>query len=475
MQVGWDESTTGERQPRVSLWEIEPLTTFPMYPTPFPLRLKRPWPPGLPSFNGTIPGMKEDDMGMNSSLMWFRGDVSDRAMHCLNFQGIGMSPWMQPRVDPTSMLGMQNELYQAMAATAALQEMRPVDPSKQAAFSSFLQLQQCQNVPGSRPAPLMQNQMLQESQSQPTFLQSMPETQSHLQIPNHSHSLLLQQQLQHQNSFNNLQQSPQQQLNDHHQQVSVVMPVLSQFTSNCQPQSPSLQSLSSMQQPSFAESNGNHTTSPAAMSPLHSLVGSIPPDGTSHVLNVPRSSTLLSPTGWPPKRIAVDTVLSSVSPQSISPQVAHSSNPNTSPNSVSLPPFPGRECSIDQEGTGDPQNNLLFGVNIDSSSLIIQNGISNLRGVVSDSDSTTVPFGSSNYVNTTMTPSSCIDESGFLQSSENIGQANQPTRTFVKVSIFFSVEIILYCTYLSFFPLTCLVMFVRSFNRFTSRVLLVDH
>lgn len=52
MQVGWDESTAGERQPRVSLWEIEPLTTFPMYPSPFPLRLKRPWPPGLPSLHG---------------------------------------------------------------------------------------------------------------------------------------------------------------------------------------------------------------------------------------------------------------------------------------------------------------------------------------------------------------------------------------------------------------------------------------
>jgi len=54
LQVGWDESTAGERQPRVSLWEIEPLTTFPMYPSPFPLRLKRPWPPGLPSFHGEL-------------------------------------------------------------------------------------------------------------------------------------------------------------------------------------------------------------------------------------------------------------------------------------------------------------------------------------------------------------------------------------------------------------------------------------
>jgi hypothetical protein len=30
------------------------LTTFPMYPTAFPLRLKRPWASGLPMFNGRL-------------------------------------------------------------------------------------------------------------------------------------------------------------------------------------------------------------------------------------------------------------------------------------------------------------------------------------------------------------------------------------------------------------------------------------
>ncbi|KAH9612392.1 hypothetical protein KSS87_017562 [Heliosperma pusillum] len=52
VKVGWDESTAGERQLRVSLWEIEPLTTFPMYPSLFPLRLKRPWHAGTSSFPG---------------------------------------------------------------------------------------------------------------------------------------------------------------------------------------------------------------------------------------------------------------------------------------------------------------------------------------------------------------------------------------------------------------------------------------
>ncbi|MBA0807705.1 hypothetical protein Gohar_023494, partial [Gossypium harknessii] len=116
--VGWDESTAGDRQPRVSLWEIEPLTTFPMYPSPFPLRLKRPWPAGLPSFHG----IKDDGLGMNSPLMWLQGDAG-RGMPSLNFPGIGVTPWMQPRLDAASMLGLQTDMHQAMAA-AALQDMR---------------------------------------------------------------------------------------------------------------------------------------------------------------------------------------------------------------------------------------------------------------------------------------------------------------------------------------------------------------
>ncbi|KAL0305462.1 UNVERIFIED_CONTAM: Auxin response factor 6 [Sesamum radiatum] len=140
VKVGWDESTAGERQPRVSLWEIEPLTTFPMYPSPFPLRLKRPWPPGLPSFTG----IKSTDMGLNSPLMWLRGDVLDRGMQSLN-QGMGATPWMQPGLD-SSVLGMQNDIYQAMAA-AAIQDMRVVDPSKQM-LSSIMQFQQPQAISG---------------------------------------------------------------------------------------------------------------------------------------------------------------------------------------------------------------------------------------------------------------------------------------------------------------------------------------
>ncbi|KAG6691956.1 hypothetical protein I3843_10G085500 [Carya illinoinensis] len=432
VKVGWDESTAGDRQPRVSLWEIEPLTTFPMYPSPFPLRLKRPWQPGFPSFHG----MKDDDLGINSPLMWLRGDNGDRGIQPLNFQGIGVSPWMQPRLE-ASMLGLNTDMYQAMAA-AALQEIRTVDPSKPP-HSSLLQFQQLQNLQ-SRSTALMQPQMVQQPQPQQAFQQVVRENQHQSHSQDQTHSQLLQQQLQHQHLFSSQQQ--QQKLVGH-QQISSTVSTMPQFISSSQSQPPSLQAISSLcQQQSFSDSNGNPVTSPV-VSPLHSLLGSFQQDESSHLLNLSRPNPLMPSAAWPSKRAAVDPLLSSAASHYALPQVEKLGLPqnNMSPNSISLPPFPGRECSIDQGGA-DPQSHLLFGVNIEPSSLLMQNGVSGLRGVASDSNSTTISFPSSNYMSTAGTdftlnpalaPNSCIDESGFLQSPENVGQLNPPARTFVKV------------------------------------------
>ncbi|KAK7412545.1 hypothetical protein VNO78_04009 [Psophocarpus tetragonolobus] len=438
VKVGWDESTAGERQPRVSLWEIEPLTTFPMYPSSFPFRLKRPWPPGLPSFHG----IKDDDFGLNSPFLWLRD--TDRGLQSLNFQGIGINPWMQPRFDP-SMLNMQTDMYQA-AAAAAVQDMRSLDPSKQHS-ASLLQFQQPQNFP-NRTAALVQAQMLQHSQPQHIFgnnqenqhsPQSQPQTQAHLQ-----------QHLQHQHSFNNSQrhqhqqqQSQQQQVLDN-QQISNAVSTMSQFVSAPQPQSPPMQAISSLSQ-NFSDSNGNSVTT--IVSPLHSILGSFPQDETSHLLNLPRTSTWIpvqNSSGWPSKRVALDPLLSTGASQCVLPQVEQLGQPQStvSQNAITLPPFPGRECSVDQEGSNDPQNHLLFGVNIEPSSLLMPNGMSNLKGVSGNSDSSTLPYQSSNYLNATTGTDSSLNNgithsigggSGFLQSPENAGQGNPLNKTFVKV------------------------------------------
>ncbi|XP_051125040.1 auxin response factor 6 isoform X2 [Andrographis paniculata] len=436
VKVGWDESTAGERQPRVSLWEIEPLTTFPMYPSPFPLRLKRPWPHGLPSFSG----MKPDDMGLNSSFMWLRGN-GDRGMQFLN-QGMGFNPWMQPRLD-TPLLGMQSDIYQAMAA-AAIQDMRVMDPSKQV-LPLMMQFQQPQAV-GSRPAGVLQSQMLQHSQSSAPFLQNLPGSSPQM----HAN---LQPQLLHQNSFNNIQiqqqhqQSIPMQQHQHSidpQQASSVTPMLSHMPLNSQASSLTMQPVSNVLQ-NLSESNGKPIAVNANSSPLHSLMGSVTQDDTSSLLNVPRPSNSLSSSGWPTKRVALDPLFSGVSgAQTISPQIDQfgPSNTNVTNCPVSLPPFPSRDCLIEQEGTNDPQNHSLFGVNIDSSSLLIQNGLSNLKGIGGGCDNAPAAFASSSYMSTsgadyslnpTMTSSSCIDESGFLLSSDNLGHGNPPDRAFVKV------------------------------------------
>ncbi|CAL0329744.1 unnamed protein product [Lupinus luteus] len=426
VKVGWDESIAGERQPRVSLWEIEPLTTFPMYPSPFPLRLKRPWPLGLPSYHG----MRDNDFGMNSSLLGFQS---------LDFQGIGINPWMQPRLDP-SMVNFQNDMYQSMAA-AALQDMRTSDPSKQHPASS-LQFQQPQNFPNTTPI-LMQTQMLQQSQPQQVFPNNQENQHSSpSQFQNQAH---LQQHLQHQHSFNNhnhhqqqrQQQQQQQQMVDHQQTSSSV----SQFVSIPQSQSSRMQAISSLcQQRSFSDSSGNPAAT-ATASRLHNMMGSFPQVETSHLVNLPRTSFWMPvqhSTAWPPsKRVAVDPLLSYGGSLC---QVEQIGQPQItmSENAVTLPPFPGRECAV--EGSTDPQNNILFGVNIDPSSLLVNNGMSSLKGVSVNRHSSSMPFQHSSYLNATGTDTSLnpgmthsIDESDFLHTPENGGRGNSPIKTFVKV------------------------------------------
>lgn len=419
--------------------------------------------------------------------MWLRD--TDRGLPSFNFQGIGVNPWMQPRLDP-SMGNYQTEMYQTMAA-AALQDMWALDPSKQHPTSS-IQFQQQQNFP-NRNSPLMQTQMLQQ-QSQPQ--QGFPNIQENPH-PSQSQSQAqtqtqFQQHLQRQHSFNNQnqhhllqqqqqqpqpqqqqppqlrqQQQPQlqqQQVVDH-QQIPSVVSTMSQYVSAPQSQPPPMQAITSLgHQQSFSDSNGNPATT-AIVSPLHSILSSFPQDETSHLLNLPRSTSWVPvqpSTAWPPSKcVSVDPLLSSGASQCVLPQMEQLGQPQSTmaQNAITLPPFPGRECAI--EGSTDPQNHLLFGVNIEPSSLLMHNGLSSLKGVNSNSDSPTIPFQSSNYMNTSGTDSSLnpgmphnIGESGFLQTPDNGGQGDPSNKTFVKVSLS-SRSILSQIEHFNLFPLLC--------------------
>ncbi|XP_072969408.1 auxin response factor 17-like [Typha angustifolia] len=459
VKVGWDESTAGDRQPKVSLWEIEPLTTFPMYPTPFPYRLKRPWPTGLPSLYGG----KDDEIGLTSPLMWLR-DGGNPGIQSLNFQGSGLTPWIQPRLD-ASVLGMQPAMYQTIAA-AALQEMRNVDSTEQVS-PSVLQLQQTQNI-SSRSSPLLPNQILQQlqpqlrqgflhtiqdNQTQPQFHQhqlqhcqsfSDPQQKQHQQIQQHQqmqqHQVPQQQYVPIQQQQQHQQVHQQKHLSDH--QVPNIVSDLSELTPVSQSQPPTLQRIPSFSQPqNFSDSNGNFVSA-SVSSPLHNILRPFSSEAAPQI-NLPRTNPSLVSSPWSSKRVAVESVLPSEAP-CLMPQVGQldSTQPNISQHNVTLASFPRRECLFDQDGNTDPQNNLLFGVNIDSSALLLQSGISSIRTVANKNGSTTIPYAACNFQNSLANNdllnqgqinSSCLDQSGLLQSPENGEQVNLQNGTFVKV------------------------------------------
>ncbi|KAL3830109.1 hypothetical protein ACJIZ3_018911 [Penstemon smallii] len=115
LQVGWDESTAGERRNRVSIWEIEPVTApFFICPTPPFFRSKRPRQPGMPDdessdldniFRRTMPWLGGEDFGMKdpqalpglSLVQW------------MNMQNPSLANSMQPNyINPMSNSVLQN-------------------------------------------------------------------------------------------------------------------------------------------------------------------------------------------------------------------------------------------------------------------------------------------------------------------------------------------------------------------------------
>uniref|UniRef100_K3XV45 Auxin response factor n=1 Tax=Setaria italica TaxID=4555 RepID=K3XV45_SETIT len=444
VKVGWDESTAGERQPRVSLWEIEPLTTFPMYPSPFPLRLKRPWPTGLPSLHGG----KDDDL--TNSLMWLR-DTANPGFQSLNFGGLGVNPWMQPRLD-ASLLGLQPDMYQAMA-TAAFQ-----DPTKQVS-PTILQFQQPQNIAG-RAAPLLSSQILQQVQpqfQQQPYLQNISESTIHGQ----GQAELLKQQIQRSHSFNEQkpQLQPQQQQQESQQQsqclqvpqhqqmqqqnnmtnyqsVSNALSAFSQLSSAPQSSPVALQTILPFSQAqSFAETNMS-SLSPSNATAMQNTLRPFSAEAASQ-LSMPRPTAVPVADPWSSKRVAVESLLPS-RPQVTSQMEQLNSAPPSIPQSSALAPLPGRGC-LDQDVNSDPQNHLLFGVSIDSQSLLMQGGI---PGLQNGNDSTAIPYSTSNFLSPsqndfsldhTLNSSGCLDDAGYVPCSDNSDQVNRLPATFVKV------------------------------------------
>ncbi|XP_071706608.1 auxin response factor 8-like isoform X1 [Rutidosis leptorrhynchoides] len=365
VKVGWDESTAGDRQPRVSLWEIEPLTTFPMYPSLFPLRLKRPWYPGASSFQD---GRDDAVNGMT----WMRGETGD-----LNFQSVGMYPWMQQRIDPSFLQNNLNQQYQA-ALAAGLQNLGGGDALKQ----QLMQFQQ--------PVPPIQFPQHQSASatSNPLF----------------------------QNAHQQLQQTIHQLMPHQFMHGQTQIP-------NCQPDEPQQQQMNSQQQPptSFPESYLmqqssipfqktefiDHPNTKFTPSVMQNMLGSLSPDGSSNLLSFAR-------TGQPEHQSNQQSWVS---------RFAQSQGGNVPSGAPST--YPEKNAGVEQETLSlDAHNQGLFGgTNIESSAHLLNIGTSS-----TETDLTTIPSGFQNSFNYGYMQ----DSSELLHTTGQIDPPN-PNRTFVKV------------------------------------------
>ncbi|XP_057442079.1 auxin response factor 8-like [Lotus japonicus] len=387
VKVGWDESTAGERQPRVSLWEIEPLTTFPMYPSLFPLRLKRPWYPGSSSFND---GRDEATNG----LMWLRGGPGDQGLNSLNFQGAGLLPWMQQRLDPSLLGNDHNQQYQAMLA-AGLQNMGSGDLLRQQMlnFQQPLNYLQQSGNPNS-PFQLQQQQAMQQSASS-----NIMQPQGPVLAENLSQHLL-------QKSHNNREDQTQQQQQTYQDSLLIQSDQLHlrQHTSLPSP---------SYSKPDFIDSSGKFA---ASVSPGQSMLSSLCSEGSGNLSNLSRSGQSM-PTEQLPQQ--------SWAPKYAPLQV------NAFGNSMSHGQYSGKDTAmVSPHINSDTQNPILFGVNIDSSGLLLPTTVPRYTTASANTDASTMPLGESGFQGP-LYP--CMQDSlELLQSAGQVDPQNQ-TRTFVKV------------------------------------------
>ncbi|KAL7192773.1 hypothetical protein ACSBR2_024568 [Camellia fascicularis] len=384
VKVGWDESTAGERQPRVSLWEIEPLTTFPMYPSLFPLRLKRPWYPGASSF-------QDSREGAVNGMTWFRGETGEQGLQSINFQNVGMFPWTQQRVDASFVRNDLNQQYQAMLA-AGLQNIGGGDSLKQ----QYLQLQQPFQY---LPHPGSQNPLLHQQQQV-------------IQPPNPSHILQAQTQMLPENLPRHMQQQvgnqPEEQRQQHTYQDAFLIQSDQLQHRQQQPNVPS----PSFSKTDFADSNPKFSTSVAPC--IQNMLGSLCTEGSGNLFNFSRTG---------------QSMLSEPSQQPWVSKFTHS-QVNTSANSVLLPPYPGKEAAVEQENCSlDAQNHALFGANIDSGLLLpttLSNiGTSSVNAVVSS-----MPLGASGFQSSLF---GMQDSSELLHSAAQVDPSTPTHNTFVKV------------------------------------------
>lgn len=162
LQVGWDESTAGEKRTRVSIWEIEPVTApFFICPPPF-FRSKRPRQPGMPDDDLS----DLDSLFKRTTMPWLGDDLSMKDPHALS--GLNLMHWMNMQQSPSFANSIQSN-YMPNLSNSVLQNLSGTDLSRQLGFSAP-QMAQLNNLQFNTQRPPQQAQQLDQLTKLPSTL-----------------------------------------------------------------------------------------------------------------------------------------------------------------------------------------------------------------------------------------------------------------------------------------------------------------
>ena len=170
---------------------------------------------------------------------------------------------------------------------------------------------------------------------------------------------------------------------------------------------------SSYSKPDFLDSSMKF---PASVSPGQNMLSSLCPEGSGSLLNLSRSSLSL---------------LTEQLPQQQWTQKYAPVQVNAYGSTVSHPQYSGKDSvMVLPHCNSDAQNSTLFGVNIDSSGLLLPTTVPGYTTSSADTNSSTMPLAESGFQGSLY---GCMqDSSELLQSAGHTDPENQ-TQTFVKV------------------------------------------
>ncbi|KAE9604654.1 putative transcription factor ARF family [Lupinus albus] len=204
LQVGWDESTSGERPGRVSIWGIEPVVTpFYICPPPF-FRPKFPKQPGMPEDECDV------ENAFKRAMPWLGDDLGIKDASSSLFPGLSLVQWMSMQPNNQFSPAQSGFFPSSMLSSDSLHgNLKIDDPSKLLNFQAPMMTSPPSLQFNKLNLPNQVNQLQQSLTSWPQQKEQQQKMQSMLQTP--MNQLQQKQQQQRHQQLPEPQNQPQQQ------------------------------------------------------------------------------------------------------------------------------------------------------------------------------------------------------------------------------------------------------------------------